>query len=199
MNKNDTIAVMAVLSAAYPAFYKDRKAADLSAAVNLWQEMFEEESAEEVQQAVKALIACDTKGFPPVIGQVKEQIRKLRNTGTLGEQEAWALVRKQLGRIDRYHPRESFDALPDRIQRCIGSASTMLQWSQIDQQTLETVIASNFFRAWREESIRQQETEKLPSSVKRTLKEVQNRSAYIGEASSIDMKKLHEMLHRDNI
>lgn len=170
MDRKQTLAIMSVIKAAYPAYYKGMAKEAAESVVDLWQDMFEGEDAGAVALAVKALIACDTKGFPPVIGQVKEYLRKLGDSQELTELQAWELLKKHLRKIDRYAPSKSFAQLPEVIQRCVGSPQTMAQWAVMDVSQLENVVASSFMRTYRTCASREQEYEKLPPSVQKRLK-----------------------------
>lgn len=70
MNRTETLAVMSILKAAYPAYYRDMKRQDAEAVVNLWAEMLADYPADLVAAAVKSHIASDRKGFPPHIGAI---------------------------------------------------------------------------------------------------------------------------------
>ncbi len=165
MNKADTAKVMAVIRAVYPKFYSD---ADMDAATNAWTMMFDQEDREQVMAAVKAFIATDTKGFPPAIGQIKEQLARLRagENGELTEQEAWALVQKAL-RNGIYGYQKEFAALPTVVQRCIGSPIMLHEWAQMDIETTNSVVSSNFMRSYRARAGHVREMEKLPEDVRK--------------------------------
>ena len=77
MDRTQTIKILAVLKSAYPHAFQNMTKTDGEAMLNLWMAMFTEESYEEVNAAIGALIATRTVGFSPTIGEVKEQLRKL--------------------------------------------------------------------------------------------------------------------------
>ena len=77
MDREQTKYLLAVIYAAYPNYYRGANPQDMSDVVKLWTKMFEEDSPELVIGAVKAFIASDEKGFPPVIGQIKAKIRDI--------------------------------------------------------------------------------------------------------------------------
>lgn len=83
MTRDETLKIMSVLKATYPSFYKDMTRRDAEGVVALWADMFAEDSYNTVAAAVRAFIVDDSKGFPPVVGQVKqrvEEITKARST-----------------------------------------------------------------------------------------------------------------------
>lgn len=184
MNYDETLAIMSVLKAAYPAFYRDMKRADAEAAVALWTEMFKDEPAEVVAMAVKAHIATDLKGFPPHIGAIKEAISKLRTPDEMTELEAWAIVREAINgasvdpssvcrmegpRYGKTTARINFDKLPPLLQRLVGSPQQLAEWAQMDDSTLASVVASNFQRSYRARAKHEKEFLMLPTDVKQTM------------------------------
>ncbi len=66
MTREETIKVLAVLKAAYPSFYKDMRRDEGESVVALWCDLFVDDDYQLVAGAVKALIATETSGYPPV-------------------------------------------------------------------------------------------------------------------------------------
>lgn len=179
MDRTEVIKIMAVLRGAYPQFYRtiDRKEAEDT--VNLWSEMFSDEPYPVVAAAVKALIAADSKGFPPVIGQVRAKIRQITTPDEMTESEAWGLINKALGN-SAYGSAEEFNKLPAILQRLVGSPNQLREWSQMDTETVQSVVASNFQRSYRARAAQQREYDALPGDVK----------AFVGQlASGMKMEK----------
>ena len=77
MNKQETAQIMAILKAAYPAYYAKISKEEAIVAVNLWADLFAAEDALLVAAAVKVLIASKVDSYPPSIGAVKEKILQL--------------------------------------------------------------------------------------------------------------------------
>lgn len=165
MDKTGTLQLLATLKAAYPNFYQGQTESNMNVAVNLWAEMFADDDPAIVAAAVKALIATDTKGFPPSIGAVKAKIRQITTPEEMTEQEAWGLVYKALGR-SLYNAQEAFDALPRNVQSIVGTASQLRDWAMLDSGTVQSVIASNFQRSYRARAAYDREYAALPSDVK---------------------------------
>ncbi|WP_193708382.1 replicative helicase loader/inhibitor [Alkalibaculum sporogenes] len=168
MNKTETIGIMAILKEAYPMYYKNKTKEELNTAVNLWVEMFSDEDINLVKAAVKAYLANDIKGFPPVIGQIKNSVYNLTNPGQMTEQEAWGLVYKAVGN-GYYNSVEEFKKLPLTIQNVLGSHTQLIQWSQMDSTTLQSVVASNFMRSYKARSQTEREYQKLPNDIKNLI------------------------------
>ena len=165
MNRAETIAVMAVLKVAYPAYYHGKSEAELQAAISLWQEMFSDDDARVVTAAVKTFIATDEKGFPPHIGAIKNQISKLLAKDTISEQQAWNLVMRAVAN-GYYNAREEFNRLPVSVQRILGSPETIREWGRMEESELNTVVASNFMRSYRALNEREKYENAVPQEVR---------------------------------
>ena len=165
MTYDETLAIMAVLKAAYPAYYRDMKRSDADGIVSLWTEMFKDDPANMVAAAVKAYIASDTKGFPPHIGAIKDAIVKIKAPKSMTGQEAWLLV-KNATRNGLYGSVEEFEKLPPICQKLVGSPSQLREWATMDSDTLNSVVASNFQSSYKVMEKREKERLALPSDVR---------------------------------
>lgn len=184
MTREETLAIMGVLKAAYPNYYKDMKRDEAEGIVALWTAMFADDPAAVVGLAVKAHIANDKKGFPPHIGAIKDAIVKLKTPEELelSEMEAWSLVRRAIhgasteewSRKKRYGDRTSaqynFDNLPEVLQHIVGSPSQLAQWEKLDDDEIDTVLQSNFMRSYRAKVGHVKEQMALPAEVREAMK-----------------------------
>lgn len=181
MTLQQTAQMMSVIRAAYPRFYVNTSDVDARAALNLWHSMFEGDDAELVSDALKAFIASDTKGFPPVPGQIREKLGVIQEA-TFGfemtEQAAWAMVTRAL-RDSGYHSAERFAELPEDIQRCVGSAAQLHDWAVSDNDALQSVIASNFMRSYRAIAAKRREIRSMPSGVRERIESARSASAML--------------------
>lgn len=168
MNVDETLMILAVLKAAYPHAYKDMKKADGEAMVKLWQMQFASESFQEVSAAVNALIATRTAGYSPTIGEVKEQLYRLHSVDELTEGEAWSMVYKALSN-GYYGYMKEWEKLPPEVQRAVGHPEQLREWSMMETETVQSVVASNFMRSYRVMKERAKEVEKLPESVREMI------------------------------
>ena len=168
MTKAETVRILAVLKAAYPHAFKNLTKADAEAMLNLWAMQFEADSADLVAAAVNALISSRQAGYSPTIGEVKAQMQKLTAKEELSEAAAWALVSKACAN-GIYGYREEFAKLPEAVQRAVGAPEQLKAWAMMDEDTVESVVASNFKRSYRADQERQKENEMLPKEVKDML------------------------------
>lgn len=168
MTKAETVRILAVLKAAYPHAFKNLTKADAEAMLNLWAMQFEADSVDLVAAAVNALISSRQVGYSPTIGEVKAQMQRLTAKEDLSEAAAWALVSKACAN-GIYGYREEFAKLPEAVQRAVGAPEQLKAWAMMDEDTVESVVASNFKRSYRADQERQKENEMLPKEVKDML------------------------------
>jgi len=180
----ETALVMAVLQSAYPAFYRGQSQQDMENAVRLWREMFADDAFQDVMAAVKALIATKTEGYPPTIGAVKERLAQVRFAGEMDAQEAWALAAKAAAGSIKW------DKLPEAVQNAIGSPSVLRDWGAMDADTFNSVVYSQFVKAYRIKQQRAHELSSLPSDVRNLLTAMADNRAL--EAARPERKSLHE-------
>lgn len=168
MTKQETAQIMAILKVAYPSWYRDLGRDEAIATVNLWHEMFADDPAEEVYAAVKALIAVQAEGFPPTIGRVKARLEQLRAPEGLTADAAWAMVYKAACNSAHNSQRE-FASLPPEVQSIVGSPNQLRDWAMMDSSTFNSVVSSNFQRAFRARSEAEREYRMLPGSVRTAI------------------------------
>ncbi len=143
MTRKETGAVMDILRVAYPQFYRGVDSRDIALTVQLWAEMFAQDDVKTVLAAVKRLIALDTRGFPPAIGAVKEQVWRLQHPQELDAAGAWALAAKAVNSPDY---EAAFAALPEEVRQVVGSPAQLAQWGRMEESAFQSVAASKNYR-----------------------------------------------------
>ena len=172
----ETAKVMAILKAAYRSYYKDIPPDEVEAIVRIWAEMFADDDVITVVASVRAFIAGDTKGFPPVIGQIKDRMIRFRRQGGMTEMEAWRLVSKAISN-SAYNSQEEFDKLPTEIRRIVGNHQMFHEWSQLDSSDIQTVISSNFQRSYRARAVHESEMLALPEALRDIINRIGEKMA----------------------
>lgn len=168
MTREDTVRLLSTLKASYPHSFKDVTKIDAEAMIEVWSRLFAGDPKEEVFAAVDALLSSRTVGYSPTIGEVKEQMQKLKHHDELDELAAWALVSKAC-RNGLYGYREEFAKLPPEVQKAVGAPEQLRAWAMMDTDSVESVVASNFQRNYRTTQARQKELEKLPENVRNMI------------------------------
>ena len=141
MTRKETGAVMDTLRVAYPQFYRGNQERESALAVKLWAELFAQDDLKTVLAAVKRLIALDTRGFPPAIGAVKEQVWRLQHPQELDAVGAGALAAKAVNSPDY---EAAFAALPEEVRQVVGSPAQLAQWGRMAEPAFQRVAALYF-------------------------------------------------------
>ena len=172
MNREETKAIMAILKAGYPNFYKDMSAKDATSIINLWSTMFTDDPAHVVTEAVKSLM-CTLK-FPPTIADVKEKISLITQPCQMSEMEAWQMVKSA---INYYNAAQTFERLPPILRRIIGSPNQLREWAIMEAETVNSVVQSNFMRSYKAVVAQEKERAMLPESTKQMIAGLAERMA----------------------
>ena len=141
------------------------------AIIDLWSRQFADYEYVVVNAALDAYIAVDEQNRAPNVGVLKALIRKMTQPDEMTEQEAWEMVAKAL-RNSGYNSSEEFEKLPDHIKRVVGSPNQLREWSQMDTETLHSVVASNFQRSYRARVKSDKEYMAIPASVRQTIEQL---------------------------
>lgn len=175
MTRKETLQIMSILKAAYPAYYKDLSRSESESVVGLWSAMFAQDDYRVVSLAVRALLETDVKGYPPHIGAVKAKMHQIMRPADRTPAEAWALVESAAGN-SAYEAEKEYDGLPPIIKRLVGSPSQLREWAQMDAVTFRSVVGSNFQRSYKEAVEREKELEKLPQDIRQMVQRLADRS-----------------------
>lgn len=164
MSKDEAIAILKILKVSYPQFYKQLSKEEGYEIIDLWHMMFENEDVRIVTQAVKLLIKTHT--YPPTIADVQNKIDLLtKNQEDLSEMEAWNLVYKAICN-SYYNAENEFNKLPVIIQKTIGSPKQLREWGQMQGDSVQSVVQSNFMRSYKMKLSKQKELEKIPNEMR---------------------------------
>lgn len=178
MTREETVKIIRIICGSYPNF----KPSDLSETVDIWNMMLEEYTYNQIAGALKSYILADSTGFAPSIGQLIAKVKTIEEPAQLNESEAWGLVSKAI-RNGYYGAVEEFSKLPPLVQKAVGIPDNIRNWSQTNLESVETVIQSNFLRAYRVEAQRAAEISKMPSDVKIMIENT-SKSSYSAQISN---------------
>lgn len=125
---------------AQPTFIPDQDA------FNVWFALLGDLPYKQAELAVQKHMA--TEKFPPTIADIREkaeQITSVKET-EMSELEAWAIVRKAIGRSN-YYAEEEFEKLPEACKMAVGNPSNLREWAMMDSDQVGTV-EQVYWRIW---------------------------------------------------
>ena len=166
MTRGETLQILSLLRASYPAFYSKFGKQELENIVSLWTEMFEDDDFRIVKYALKDLIATHT-GYPPDIAALKNKIKEICSA-SLNEptdEELWIRLKKAIGN-GLYGAKQEFDKLPPVLQRYCGSPATLRELAVVSEDVLNTVNHGQFLKQIKIIKDREEYAAKLPDEVK---------------------------------
>lgn len=168
MTVENTEKILTLLQAEYPHSFSGLDERMMLLKRNLWCKEFENDPFEIVYAAVRMCIRSGS-AFAPGIGEIRQKMAVLTEDGQeLPEQMAWALVSKACAN-GLHHSKEEFAALPEEVQRAVGGPEQLRLWAAMDAETVQSVVASNFMRAFRTQKTREKELALLPPEVRQML------------------------------
>lgn len=171
MTELDAKQVLQICKINWPQSFQKLNAEEMRAMLDLWTEMFKDDSATLVKAAVKTIIAAGNREFAPNVGAIKEQMRKLTaGAEEMTEAEAWAKIRKAISN-GYYGAEQEFEKLPPLCKTVVGSPQQLREWSTMDSETVHSVVSSNVQRAYKTIQQRERESAKVPEDIKARFSE----------------------------
>lgn len=135
--------------------------------IELWEKEFANDDLNVVYAAIRTYMRSPER-FAPTIGQIREKMDMLTQPEQLSELAAWALVSKACAN-GYYGYKEEYEKLPPGVQQAVGRPEQLKEWSQMDADTVQSVVASNFMRSYRTMKQRNKDLSMMPSEVREML------------------------------
>ena len=156
MVREDVQRLLMRIQVDFPQF----RAPDKTVMIESWTQHLKDYSAEEMALAYESYCKSNSSGFAPSVSQLINETEKVKDLAVMDESEAWALVRKAIGR-GAYNSENEFKKLPPPVQRAVGSAGQLFNWAT-DENYNDGVVMSQFLRSYRTTTQRQRTFERLP-------------------------------------
>ena len=166
MTRDETLQILALLRASYPAFYSKFQKRELENIASLWTEMFEKDNFDIVKYALKDLIATHS-GYPPDIAALKGKIKELCSAATNEptDEELWLILKKAVCN-GIYGAKQEFEKLPPVLKKYCGSPATLTELAYVDSDTFNTVNHGQFLKQIKVIKEREEYSRSIPEDVK---------------------------------
>ncbi|MEF9968262.1 MAG: replicative helicase loader/inhibitor [Longicatena sp.] len=166
MNELETLKLLKMIQSTYSSF----KISDVDLAAEIWQSMLVDYTPNEVANALRMHIAISK--YPPTIADIIEQINSIKYPQIDNYEQAWAKVLKACRHTGTL---EAWSDLPEDIKSCTDVTS-LREWAVMDSEIVNTVVKSNWLKAYKQVKDRQHKYQALPNKVKQLFKlETRNR------------------------
>lgn len=170
MSREEVQDLLISIQSLYPNWKPDNK----TVTVNAWHWALEEYPAPAVKAALQIYVKTNNTGFAPSVSQIINGIYKPVEQETMSEGEAWSLVKRAI-QDGNYHAEERFNELPELVQKAVGAPNMIQQWAGTDSNEVNTVIMSNFQRAYKNVVQREQENVRIAPIVSELIGAVEQK------------------------
>lgn len=143
MTEREVAQLLSIMENLYPSFKVD----DPERMTRTWQMIFAEKDASQIFLALKTFVHTSGSAYAPTPSQLIALTKKAEDLNTELSIEAWQRVRKAIGN-GIYHAEEEFEKLPDSVKKVVGSPQQLSNWAVLDTREIETVVQSNFLKAY---------------------------------------------------
>lgn len=167
MTREDIKKLLFLLTTTFPNF----KIEDKTATIDAWAFWLEEYDAQEISTALKAFVTMEGAKFAPTPSELIAYTHKAEELTEMTEGEAWALVRRAIGRAG-YYAEEEFKKLPQLCKDAVGGANELHEISQAEDFN-ESVEEAIFLRKYREAKERKKQILFAPAVVREKMLEIQ--------------------------
>lgn len=176
MTQAEIARLIYVIKTTYHRSFERMSDEDFDNLILAWGAVLSDYSYEQCDKGLRIYLASDTKGFPPVPGQIIDCINRTipRPESAMTAEEAWAEVRKAAGNSN-YNAEDEFQKLPPMIQRAVGNTESLRVLGRIPSDELETVQKSHFVRTFNALNARAEADAKLPPSLRQLTQTVSAR------------------------
>ena len=163
MTLKDTVYVFAILTAAYPYFYREIRQDDeqMRVTISLWNEMLVEYDMETVKIALKRLIAIH-KEYPPTIGQLLESISTVCGHTAPDADEIWGEIVAAIRDYGFYRTAEALESLSPLAHQAVKA----LDWYSLCKSESPETDRAHFLRIYQAIKIRNDQQYVLPKDVR---------------------------------
>lgn len=144
--------------------------ATLSFTIDSWIMFLGDYDSKDVLTALKTFINTSNSAFAPSPSELIGLIHKPSEMAEIGASEAWALVRKAIGK-SAYNSQSEFEKLPPLVQKTLGSAEQLHLWA-VDEDYNNEVVMALFQKNYNATVERQQTEYRLPTEARLRLEQI---------------------------
>lgn len=168
MTGEETRTILTLLQTEYPQSFAKMDDRAMAMKLKLWASEFQYDDYRAVYAVVRAIMSAGNREFAPNIGVIREKLRSFSSGGELTENEAWALVSKAICN-GIYGYADEYAKLPPAVQKAVGEPEQLKRWAIMNLDEVQSVVASNFQRSYRQIAQREREMAKIPPDVRELL------------------------------
>lgn len=170
MTREETKMIIKMLSSVYVNEFSKLTEDKVIQMIDVWSMLLEDEDANKIATVTKAYLKSNTNAFMPTPAMLINMAYELFTPKGMTELEAWNIVYRAVCNSG-YNAQREYDNLPLDIKRLVTS-SQLREWSMMDSETLNSVVASNFMRSFKVREKQRSDYAKLPNETKNLISEL---------------------------
>ena len=168
MTGEETRTILTLLQTEYPQSFAKMDDRAMAMKLKLWASEFQYDDYKAVYAVVRAIMSAGNREFAPNIGTIREKLRSFAMDGEMTENEAWSLVSRAISN-GIYGYAKEYAKLPPAVQKAVGEPEQLKRWGMMNEDEVQSVVASNFQRSYRQIAQRERELAKIPADVRAML------------------------------
>lgn len=142
MKKTEITKILVVLKTSYPYAFKDMSKEEIESMVNIYEEMFKDDSYDIVSKAIVELIK--TFDYLPSIATIKNKIYDLTHE-SVDNTDLWDKLVNAIGRSS-YYAEEEFNKLPNILKQYVKSPYRLQEMASMDSDVINSVEKGIFMK-----------------------------------------------------
>lgn len=143
MSRKEITKIIFILKTAYPYAFKDMNEQEVQSMVNLYEEMFKDNTYTDVSNAIKNII--NTNEYMPTIATIKSKIYDLKHSKEENNSQLWEKLLNAI-RNGSYHSEEEFKKLPNLVKVYVRSPRQLQEMAMMDSDVIHSVVKGQFLK-----------------------------------------------------
>lgn len=171
MTREEMLLVFGEMRKTYPVYYKQLTRQEAENMVSVWADLFVDYPASLILSAAKQFMMNDTKGFPPVPGQIMAIVNATLKPASdvPSEAEAWEQVKRAVSN-GLYNAGREFEKLHPILKRLVGGPDTLYRWALMEEEVLDMNIRPMICRSYNQYAEQERADKLLPPSMQANVK-----------------------------
>jgi len=171
VTREEMLLVFGEMRKTYPVYYKQLTRQEAENMVSVWADLFVDYPASLILSAAKQFMMNDTKGFPPVPGQIMAIVNATLKPASdvPSEAEAWEQVKRAVSN-SAYNAGKEFAKLHPILKRLVGGPDTLYRWALMDEEVLDMNIRPMICRSYNQYAEQERTDKLLPPSMQANVK-----------------------------
>lgn len=176
MTKQEAMKLLYVIKASYVRHFDKFTNQDMSSMADAWAFALSDITYESASIGLRVYMASERDGFPPSVGQIIDCYNRTLQSPEeeVTAAEAWEYVWKAITNLRWEEPELEFNKLPKKVQKVIGTASSLREIARMDSNDVMIGEKARFIHAYDAYTEREKDYMRIPEGVRKRIKLADN-------------------------